>query len=305
MNQAEALATIAVAKQRIERQEAVGSTKAGWLMVAALLVESWDSYSLSFVLVFLRSIYHLDAWLLGFIAAGVHLGALVGALLGGWATDYFGRRKIFLTSMILFIICALVQGVVPTMWALAVVRLIGGIPIGCDIANGFTYIMEVLPKEKREVMGNRWQFMLALGAAIAIVLVTILKIAGVTPDLLWRMVLMVPAIPAAVLLIMRTELPETPAWLLERGRFRDAKIASRKLHGDLLDYLPDENVKVRRPTAIEAVRDVWGDKVRRRGTILAGLPASPGRPSSTRSGFTSRSSWSASDSPRSCGTTCS
>jgi MFS family permease len=48
-------------------------------------------------------------------------------------------------------------------WSGIAVRLILGIPLGSDISSGYTYIMESMPRGEREVMGNRWQFMFALG----------------------------------------------------------------------------------------------------------------------------------------------
>ena len=63
---------------------------------------------------------------------------------------------------------------------LVVVRFVLGIPLGSDISNGYTYIMELMSKGKREVMGNRWQFMFAVGevmtlAVIAVFLVPICR----------------------------------------------------------------------------------------------------------------------------------
>src|SRR5881397_1527710 len=78
--------------------------KIGWLMMASILVEAWDLYSIAFVLVFIRDQYHPDPLLLGLAAAGTQGGALIGAILGGWLSDRIGRRIMFLATMILFII---------------------------------------------------------------------------------------------------------------------------------------------------------------------------------------------------------
>ncbi|WP_201160582.1 MFS transporter [Klebsiella grimontii] len=255
------------AKKRLDQQEAPGCTKAGWLMITALLIESWDIYSMAFILFALKDIYEPSSWLLGFTAAGTQLGAVVGALLGGWLTDKLGRRKIFLWSMILFAIFAVLQGLAPNMYWLAIIRCLAGIPVGADVANGFTYIMEVMPKGKREVMANRWQFMFALGIIAAILLVTTLVALDVHPDMIWRIVLSVPAIPACLLLFMRRELPETPAWFVE------AKKASRDYYGEqdgrlLDDILPNENVTIADPTLKETLHDLFRRPFTRRTTLF-------------------------------------
>src|SRR6202521_5387645 len=79
----------------------------GWLMMASILVEAWDLYSIAFVLIFIRDQYHPDPLLLGLAAAGTQGGALIGALIGGWLSDKIGRRVMFLSTMIMFIIFAL------------------------------------------------------------------------------------------------------------------------------------------------------------------------------------------------------
>src|SRR5271156_1957847 len=69
--------------------------RVGWLMMASILVEAWDLYSIAFVLIFIREQYHPDPLLLGLAAAGTQGGALVGALIGGWLTDRIGPRVKF------------------------------------------------------------------------------------------------------------------------------------------------------------------------------------------------------------------
>ena len=56
---------------------------------------------------------------------------------------------------------------------LVVVRVFLGIPLGSDISNGYTYIMELMPKGEREVMGNRWQFMFAVGEVLTLAVIAV------------------------------------------------------------------------------------------------------------------------------------
>src|SRR5579862_4296157 len=83
--------------------------KVGWLMMASILVEAWDLYSIAFVLVFIKEQYNPDPLLLGLAGAGTQGGAWVGAMLGGWLSDKIGRRVMFLATMIMFIALALLQ----------------------------------------------------------------------------------------------------------------------------------------------------------------------------------------------------
>src|ERR1700743_3743388 len=182
--------------------------KIGWLMMSSILVEAWDLYSIAFVLVFIRDQFHPDPLLLGLAAAGTQGGALIGALIGGWRSDRIGRRIMFLATMIMVIVMALLQAFVTSVELLVIVRLILGIPLGSDISNGYTYIMESMPKGEREVMGNRWQFMFAVGEVLTLAVIAVFLLVDIPHELVWRLPLGLGALPALVILIMRHDLPE-------------------------------------------------------------------------------------------------
>jgi MFS family permease len=241
--------------------------RVGWLMMSSILVEAWDLYSIAFVLVFIRDQYHPDPLLLGLAAARTQGGALVGALIGGWLSDKIGRRIMFLSTMIMFIILALAQAFVTSVGWLVVVRFALGVPLGSDISNGYTYIMESMPKGKREVMGNRWQFMFAVGEVMTLAVIAIFIIADLPHELIWRLTLGLGALPALIILLMRHDLPETAVWLIRRGRFREAKKTAQQMYSDNLDMLPDEDIVVSKPRPSAFLADIRKDPIRWRATL--------------------------------------
>ncbi|WP_216850830.1 MFS transporter [Acidisphaera sp. L21] len=241
--------------------------RVGWLMMSSILVEAWDLYSIAFVLVFIRDQYHPDPLLLGLAAAGTQGGALVGALLGGWLSDKIGRRIMFLSTMIMFIVLALLQAFVTSVGWLVVVRFLLGVPLGSDISNGYTYIMESMPKGKREVMGNRWQFMFAVGEVATLAVIAVFIAANLDHEMIWRVTLGLGAVPALVILLMRHDLPETAVWLIRHGRFREAKATARKMYNDDLDMLPNEDIVVPKPRPSAFLADIRKDPIRWRATL--------------------------------------
>src|SRR5213080_1642334 len=194
--------------------------KVGWLMMASILVEAWDLYSIAFVLIFIKEQYNPDPLMLGLAAAGTQGGAMIGALLGGWLSDKIGRRVMFLVTMVMFIVLALAQAFVPSVGWLVVIRFLLGVPLGSDISTGYTYIMESMAKGEREVMGNRWQFMFAVGEVMTLAVIAVFIIADMNHELIWRITLGLGAVPALVILLMRHDLPETAVWLIRQGRFK-------------------------------------------------------------------------------------
>jgi MFS family permease len=236
-------------------------------MMSSILVEAWDLYSIAFVLVFIKEQFHPDPWLLGLAAAGTQAGAVVGALLGGWLSDKIGRRVMFLATMIMFIVFAILQAFTPSVGWLAVIRLILGIPLGSDISTGYTYIMESMPKGEREVMGNRWQFMFAVGQVLTLAVVALFLLAGLPHPSIWRITLGLGAVPALIILILRHDLPETAIWLVRQGRFREAKRITQQMYGDSLEMLPNEDAVVPRPRPAAFLADVHKDPIRWRATL--------------------------------------
>ncbi len=241
--------------------------RVGWLMMSSILVEAWDLYSIAFVLVFIRNQYHPDPLLLGLAAAGTQGGALVGALVGGWLSDKVGRRVMFLSTMVMFIIFAVLQAFVTSVGWLVLVRFILGVPLGSDISNSYTYIMESMPKGTREVMGNRWQFMFAVGEVLTLAVIAVFLVTNLHPELIWRVTLGLGAVPALVILLMRHDLPETAVWLIRHGRFREAKKVSLQMFHDGLDMLPDRDVAVPRPRPSAFLADLRRDPIRWRATL--------------------------------------
>src|SRR5438045_9693866 len=97
-------------------------------MMASILVEAWDLYSIAFVLIFIREQYQPDPLLLGLAAAGTQGGALIGALIGGWLSDKIGRRIMFLATMVLSIVLALPHAFVPAVRWPIVIRFLLRLP---------------------------------------------------------------------------------------------------------------------------------------------------------------------------------
>jgi len=68
---------------------------------------------------------------------------MLGALAGGWISDRLGRRKVFIGTMVMFIVLGL-RIVSVNMWMLCGIRFLLGFPLGSDIFVGYAYIMETM-----------------------------------------------------------------------------------------------------------------------------------------------------------------
>src|SRR5258707_10425682 len=96
----------------LSMQGTQAGTRTGWLLITTILIEAWDLYSISFLLVFIKDEFKPDAALLGLASASVQLGALLGAVIGGWVLDIFGLRPGFLAPIILVVVLSPTLGYV-------------------------------------------------------------------------------------------------------------------------------------------------------------------------------------------------
>jgi MFS family permease len=127
--------------------------------------------------------------------------------------------------------------------------------------------MESMAKGQREIMGNRWQFMFAIGEVLTLAVIAVFLIADLNHEIVWRVTLGLGALPALIILLMRHDLPETAVWLVRQGRFREAKQVAAQMYNDRLDMLPDVDATVEKPRTTAFLADLRQDPVRWRATL--------------------------------------
>jgi len=178
----------------------------------------FDSSNIGSALVFLP--FKLGPLAIGIIVAGASLGSFVGALAAGPLTDRFGRKALLLVDSALFAVGSLISAFAFEPVTLTIGRLIIGIAIGADSAIATAYISEFAPKRRRGSLAIIQQWMITIGIlaayVIAVIVLSIAPGAATTVD--WRILLGIGFIPAIVSLLMRARMPESPRWLLERGK---------------------------------------------------------------------------------------
>ena len=170
----------------------------------------------------MRSDLQLDALSLGMIAAGPLVGIFVGSPLAGWATDKFGRKPMFLVDMGLFLVASTAQFFITSgdgaVIQLAAIRFVMGVAIGGEYSIGGPLLSEFSPPKLRGRLLGLTLIAWYVGFMAAFIVGTLLHDAG-TP---WRLVLGTCAILALALFLARLGLPESPSWLITKGRHKEA-----------------------------------------------------------------------------------
>lgn len=161
----------------------------------------------------------------GLLGASALIGLFLGASIFGWLTDKIGRRKLFIADMIAIAVLSVLQVGVESAVALFVIRLLLGIAVGADYAVGPTVIAEFSPKKYRAALLASGPAVWTVGYVASFVVGS--AMADASPDS-WRWMLVSGAVPAIVLVFIRLGIPESPRWLVEKGRLDEALAVIRK-----------------------------------------------------------------------------
>ncbi len=164
----------------------------------------------------------------GLMAASTTIGMLVGAIVFGYVTDKRGRKFMYMWDMVIFVVFTAAISVSFDYWSLFVFRTILGLAIGADYSISTTIISEFSPKQSRgkflAVNVSAWW----IGSAVAFIIGYLLLPLG--PNA-WRFMFAAGMIPAAIVLVLRRSVPESPRWLANSGHADDAKAVIEEITG--------------------------------------------------------------------------
>lgn len=186
----------------------------------------------------LKSTFGLSEGGLGFTVGSLLIGCFIGAFMAGRLADLMGRRNVMILTAILFLIGALIQGFSHEQWIFVVARIAGGMAVGAASVLSPAYISEVAPADIRGRMTTIQQIMIISGLTAAFVVNYYLaRTAGASTNEFWlgyeawRWMYWMQAIPAAVFLIALFFIPESPRYLVSKGRTEEATRVLTSLFG--------------------------------------------------------------------------
>ena len=186
-----------------------------------------------------------SAFDLGKLGIGVNVGAIlvgssVGAFMAGRMADLIGRRGVMMLAAVLFLVSALLAGAASSSVLFIFARIIGGLGVGAASVISPVYISEVTPAAVRGRLSSIQQVMIISGLTGAFIANFVLAryAGGSTAPLwldfpAWRWMFWLQAIPAAIYLVALLFIPESPRYLVARGRDADAEGVLTRLFGPL------------------------------------------------------------------------
>lgn len=163
------------------------------------------------------------------VAAALYVaGACTGALFFGWLTDKFGRKKLFIITLVVYLLATLMTAFSFSAWWFFLFRFLTGFGIGGEYAAINSAIDELIPSRHRGridiiINGSYW-----LGAAGG-ALLTVPLLNGLPVNIGWRVAFGLGVVLGLAILLVRRNVPESPRWLFIHGRGDEAE----KIVGDI------------------------------------------------------------------------
>ena len=246
-------------------------------LVAALggLLFGYDTAVIAGAIGFLQARFELSSAMVGWAASSAIWGCVVGAMVSGYVSDRYGRKKILLVTAILFFVSSLGAAVPANLTQFVIARFVGGLGIGAASMLSPLYISEIAPARIRGTLVSLYQLAIVLG--INLIYFVNLKIAAGgdqvwNTDVGWRYMLGSGALPALLFFILLFLVPESPRWLISRKRDNEAFDILRKVNGPLQAGVVADDIRLALAQEQGTVAELFSPGMRRAliiGVVLA------------------------------------
>jgi MFS transporter, SP family, sugar:H+ symporter len=186
--------------------------------------------------------FAMSSALTGFVVSSALIGALIGAWFAGPLADRWGRVRVMLTAAVLFFVSAIGSALATNAASLTGWRVLGGLAVGAASVIAPAYIAEVAPAHLRGRLGSLQQLAIVSGIFVSLLVDWLLvAVAGSADDPVpwggdaWRWMFAAAAIPAILYGALALRIPESPRYLVKRGRLADARAVLNRFIGGEAD----------------------------------------------------------------------
>ncbi|CAL0322187.1 unnamed protein product [Lupinus luteus] len=147
--------------------------------------------------------------------------SLIGSIASGKTSDMIGRRYTIVLAAATFLIGALLMGLAPSFPFLISGRIVAGIGVGYSLTIAPVYVAELSPTHTRGFLTSLPELFINVGILLGYI--SNYALSGLPNDINWRLMLGLAAIPAIVVALGVLAMPESPRWLVVKGRFEEAR----------------------------------------------------------------------------------
>ncbi|MDX2151587.1 MAG: sugar porter family MFS transporter [Bryobacteraceae bacterium] len=195
---------------------------AWWVSLVAATAGLLFGYDIAVInggLILLRAEFTLSEAQSETAASSLLFGCVLGASIAGWLSDRFGRRRLLMVAALLFGLSALAAALPRNLPEFVVARFAGGVAVGVASLLAPLYIAEVSPPKVRGRLVSLNQMAIVSGILLAYFVNWLLSFQGQSS---WRWMFAAAAVPSLAFFVALFFVPESPRWLVEKGRDQEA-----------------------------------------------------------------------------------
>ena len=210
----------------ISRLDRMPMNKSVMLLVGLLswcwVMEAFDIGMIGQVVLVLKNLWHMDAGTIGILGSCSTAGVVIGTACAGFLTDRFGRKKILLWGVFIFTFFTLVGSAIADLWWIVSMRFIAGLGAGAVFPLPYLMISEIAPARHRGILVCICNAVLT-AAYVLPTLCGSWAIRNFPLETAWRVPFIVGGIPIITIWFFHKYLPESPRWLMKRGRHEEVR----------------------------------------------------------------------------------
>ena len=190
-----------------------------WILLLTFLGFLFDGYDLliySFTIVPIEKSFYSTDFTMGLVASLTLFSTLVGAIIFGWVSDRYGRKRGLMLTIATYGIATFISAFTQNIVQFSITRVVSGLGIGGEWGIGFSLLSEAWSKN-RGLAGGILQSAFSVGMVLAVYVSSVFLV--LYPQEGWRYVYITGGIPAVLVAIIRFYIPESKSWL-ESSRIR-------------------------------------------------------------------------------------
>jgi MFS transporter, PHS family, inorganic phosphate transporter len=187
------------------------------------LTDAYDLFIIGVALAILTPLWHLNALEISLLGSTSLIAAALGSIIFGHLADHLGRKFIYGYELIVLAVGAIASALAPNVMFLLIFRFILGLGIGGDYPVSATLMSEYANRRDRGKLITMVFSMQGVGLILGPLVAIVLLLAGISHDLIWRIMLALGAVPALATFYLRRQIAETPRFALTmQGKLEDA-----------------------------------------------------------------------------------
>lgn len=191
--------------------------RARMILGFATFFDAFDLLAVSFALPALIGPWHMSPQQIGLVISSAFAGQFIGALASGWLAERYGRLAVANVTIAIFSVMSIACALAWSPQSLMLFRFVQGLGLGGEVPIATAYITELARADTRGRFYIFYELVFVLGLVGASLLGVVM-----VPTLGWQSMFWIGAVPGVMVFFLRRLLPESPRWLISKGRLAEA-----------------------------------------------------------------------------------